>query len=71
MRRLLACLFSMYFDDGTLQDWKQSAAGTQSRIKEFMAQLGSPWAEAKSQKAFTQGDFWDSSTTCPRFPRGG
>ena len=50
-------LMSMYFDDATMQDWSDSAAGTQLRVGEFMSLLGSPWAKEKSQQCSRQGDF--------------
>ena len=57
MRRLLVCLFSMYFDDGTNQDWSSTAVVTQLAVSKVMVILGSPWAQEKSQKASQEADF--------------
>ena len=56
-RRLLAILFSMYFDDGTLQDWRSSAVKAQASLSELMVLMGFPWAEAKTQRCSSEGDF--------------
>jgi len=56
-RRILVVLFSMYFDDGTLQEWEDSAVSCQEQLKELMELLGSPWAQAKTQRAAVEGDF--------------
>ena len=42
VRRTLACLFTMYFDDGTAQDWASSATDAQRQVAELMKLLGSP-----------------------------
>ena len=57
VRRLLACLFLMYFDDGTGQDWASSAGEAQVQVGTLMTLLGSPWAAKKSQQAGATGDF--------------
>ena len=57
VRRLLACLFSMYFDDGTCQDWASAASQSQAQVAAFMSLLGSPWAPEKSQRHGPTGDF--------------
>ena len=50
-------LFSMYFDDGTMQDWKSEAFHSQACVANLMVILGSPWAPAKSQNTSQEGDF--------------
>ena len=57
VRRLLFLLFSMYFDDGTMQDWEKSAAGSQSAVAGFMELIGSPWAQKKTQPCAPTADF--------------
>ena len=50
-------MFSMYFDDGTMQDWADSAKESQAALADLMETLGSPWAIAKRQKVGQTGDF--------------
>ena len=50
-------LFSMYFDDATMQDWADQIKDTQSCVGELMQLLGSPWALEKSQPGSDLGDF--------------
>ena len=50
-------LFSMYFDDATMQDWQSEAFHSQACVAELMQLLGSPWAKAKSQVCSSEGDF--------------
>ena len=57
VRRLLAILFFMYFDDGTMQDWARSAEVSQQCVQDLMALFGSPWAPAKRQAASDEADF--------------
>ena len=57
VRRLLMTLFSMYFDDATMQDWESEAAHSQACIAALMQILGSPWAILKSQACSYVGDF--------------
>jgi len=57
LRRLLILLFSMYFDDGTMQDWACFAEESQRCTHLLMAIFGSPWAPKKSQRAAGQADF--------------
>ena len=44
VRRTLFLLFSMYFDDGTLQAFTSAAADSQAALSHVMYVLGSPWA---------------------------
>ena len=57
VRRLLMMLFSMYFDDATMQDWESEAFHSQACVADLMQMLGSPWAPAKSQASSQGGDF--------------
>ena len=57
VRRLLFLLFSMYFDDGTMQDWGESAAGSQRAVAAFMELIGSPWSKEKTQPCAPTADF--------------
>ncbi len=57
VRRLLMMLFSMYFDDATMQDWESEAIHSQACAADLMVLLGSPWAPAKTQDTSVQGDF--------------
>ena len=50
-------LFSMYFDDATMQDWKSEAFHSQACAANLMQVLGSPWSPAKSQVSRPVGDF--------------
>ena len=50
-------LFSMYFDDATMQDWESEAHHSQACVGELMQLLGSPWAPPKSQASSYHGDF--------------
>ena len=50
-------LFSMYFDDATMQDWESEAFHSQACAADLMVLLGSPWAPAKSQSSSIEGDF--------------
>jgi len=57
VRRLLMMLFSMYFDDATMQDWESEAFHSQACVADLMQILGSPWAPEKSQVTSQVGDF--------------
>ena len=57
VRRLLMLLFSMYFDDATMQDWESEAFHSQACVADLMQILGSPWAPVKSQACGAVGDF--------------
>jgi hypothetical protein len=57
VRRLLFLLFSMYFDDATMQDWSSEAIHSQSCAAELMHLLGSSWSPAKTQSSSQEGDF--------------
>jgi len=57
IRRLLFLLFSMYFDDGTMQDWERSAASSQRAVMKFMTLIGSPWSTEKTQPCSPTADF--------------
>ena len=57
VRRLLFLLFSMYFDDSTMQDWSSEAIHSQSCVADFMKLLGSAWSPAKTQDSNQEGDF--------------
>ena len=50
-------LFSMYFDDATMQDWGSEAFHSQACVSDLMQVLGSPWAAEKSQVSAHTGDF--------------
>ena len=56
-RRLPLMLFSMYFDDATMQDWKSEASHSQACVADLMKVLGSPWSPAKTQACGQEGDF--------------
>ena len=57
VRRLLYVLFSMYFDDATMQDWSSEANHSQSCVADLMTLLGSPWSPSKTQTSSQEGDF--------------
>jgi hypothetical protein len=57
VRRLLMMLFSMYFDDATMQNWESEAFHSQACVADLMQLLGSPWATEKSQASAHIGDF--------------
>ena len=57
VRRLLMMLFSMYFDDATMQAWESEAHHSQSCVAELMRLLGSPWSPTKTQTSSQEGDF--------------
>ena len=57
VRRILMMLFSMYFDDATMQDWESEAFHSQACAADLMVLLGSPWASAKTQSSSIEGDF--------------
>ena len=46
VRRLLGCLFSMYFDDSTIQDWDVCCPATGESVSGLMDILGSRKAPA-------------------------
>ena len=50
-------LFSMYFDDATMQNWESEAFHSQACVADLMQVLGSPWATEKSQSSIHIGDF--------------
>jgi hypothetical protein len=50
-------LYSMYFDDATLQDWAASAGAAQRQLNEFMDILGTPFAPDKRQAMADTGVF--------------
>ena len=50
-------LFSMYFDDATMQNWDSEAFHSQACVADLMQALGSPWAKEKSQSHTYIGDF--------------
>ena len=50
-------LFSIYFDDATMQDWKSEASHSQACVADLMKVLGSPWSPAKTQACGQEGDF--------------
>ena len=70
VRRFLFVLFSMYFDDATMQDWGSTAVGAQSCVAETMEVLGSPWAEGKTQACASTGDFLGLVHDLSRVPEG-
>ena len=49
VRRLLPMLFSMYYDDATLQDWASTGVRGQALVAELMELLVSPWAPHKTE----------------------
>ena len=57
VRRLLGVLYSMYFDDATMQDWKSAAGSAQEAVGRLMQLLGSPFAPAKRQPMGPSADF--------------
>jgi hypothetical protein len=70
VRRILFMLFSMYFDDGTFQDWMNTAASSQKSSAEFTKLLDSSWAAAKNQPASKQADFLGTSPRPHRLTQG-
>jgi len=48
--------FSIYFDDGTLQDWKSTARQAEANLAEHLDLLGSLWAEAKKQECLSNSN---------------
>ena len=56
----------MYFDDCTMQDWASSNGSAQVAVKGFMAELGTPWADEKSQPFSSEGDFLGLMIFWPR-----
>ena len=69
-RRYLFLLFSMYFDDGTLQDWAVSAPTSQAELARLLDILGSPWAERKRQPCASQADFLGLEHDLSNVPSG-
>ena len=57
IRRLLGVLFSMYFDDATLQEFKSLAKKTQAQVNKFAGLLGTPFADEKRQKLAVRANF--------------
>ena len=49
-------LFSMHFDDATLQDWESEAPHAQVCVADLMEILGSPWASLKFQACDAVGN---------------
>lgn len=45
--RHLGVSYSMYFDDGCIQDWRSAKGSAQGATSEFMNISGSPFADAK------------------------
>ena len=56
-RRLLGIMFSMYFDDATIQDWQGEKGSGQAMVQKMMTILRSPFAPSKTQNMATQGVF--------------
>ena len=56
-RRLLGIMFSMYFDDATIQDWQSEKGSGQAMVQRMMAILGSPFAPSKTQFMAIHGVF--------------
>ena len=57
VRRLLAVLYSMYFDDANFQDWGSAQGSAQQAVGRLMDIIGSPFAPKKQQKLCTKADF--------------
>ena len=57
MRRFLYILFSMYFDDATMQDWEKQGQAGQAAVHEVANLFGSPFAPAKCQCMGNAADF--------------
>ena len=57
VRRLLLLLFSMYFDDATMQDWVSEALHSQACVADLVQLLGSAWSPAKTQVCSPEEDF--------------
>ena len=57
VRRFLFILFSMYFDDATIQDWAAAKGSGQKEVRKLMKILGTPFAPCKQQDMAVTGDF--------------
>ena len=57
VRRFLFILFSMYFDDATIQDWAATKGSGQKEVRKLMKILGTPFAPRKQQDMAVTGDF--------------
>ena len=57
VRRFLFILFSMYFDDATIQDWAAAKGSGQKEVRKLMKILGTPFAPCKQQNMAVTGDF--------------
>ena len=57
VRRYLAVMYTMYFDDATLQDWASLGGSGQRAVRQLMKILGTPFAEAKQQDLSTNVTF--------------
>ena len=63
-------LFSMHFNDSTMQDWKSEAFHSQACAANLMQVLGSPWSPARSQGSSPVGDFLGSMHDVSRVEEG-
>ena len=57
VRRYLAVMYTMYFDDATLQDWGSLRGSGQRAVRQLMKILGTPFAEAKQRDMSTKATF--------------
>ena len=57
VRRFCFILYSMYFDDATLQDWASTKGSGQKEVRRLMKMLGTPFAARKQQDMAVTGDF--------------
>ena len=57
VRRFVWILFSMYFDDATIQDWQHQSQQGQRDVQRLMTLLGSPFSPEKRQPMSTRADF--------------
>ena len=57
VRRYLAVMYTMYFDDATLQDWGSMQGSGQKAVRRLMKMLGTPFSEAKQQDMSIKATF--------------
>jgi hypothetical protein len=57
VRRLVWILFSMYFDDATIQDWNRQLDRGQNAVQTVLTSLGSPFSLDKRQPMGKSADF--------------
>mgnify|MGYP000314541282 CR=1 FL=1 len=64
VRKLLFLLFSMYYDDTTIQDWASTGADGQAHLGSLMELVGPPWSPSKSQPCSSSRDFLGLQHDC-------